>query len=76
MGRLAGVRRSSNQAWQNIETGNRRIPIDMALALCASTGLTLSWIYQGVFESLPPDLQDKVKVQIRKRELERRRPTA
>jgi transcriptional regulator with XRE-family HTH domain len=57
MGKLAGA---SANAWQNYETEINRISLDAALALCASTGLTLDWIYRGRIESLPKELAEKI----------------
>ena len=64
MGQLAGASAPS-QTWQNYEAGIRRISIDNALALCAATGLTLEWIYQGNMLMLPAEMAKQIQVQMR-----------
>lgn len=59
MARLMGSA-TAGQAWENYEAGRRRISIDHALMLTRTCRLTLSWIYQGEIDSLPPDIRDKI----------------
>lgn len=55
--RLIGV---SPQAWNNYETGARRISLDQAIRLCSVTGATLDWIYRGLSASLPLAMAAKI----------------
>lgn len=50
MARVAGIGR---QAWNNAETGDNRIGIDNAIALCQHTGVGLNYIYLGNRRDLP-----------------------
>lgn len=50
----------SPQAWNNYETGARRISLDQALRVCAVTGATLDWIYRGISSSLPLALASRI----------------
>lgn len=59
---LIGLQQS---AWNNYETGLRRIDVDPALRLCAVTGVTMSWIYEGNIATLPADLAEKVQLELR-----------
>ena len=43
-------------AWNNYETGDRRLSLEAALTLCDETGVTLDWIYRGVKYGLPSAL--------------------
>lgn len=51
--RLAGI---EPQAWNNYESGLRRISIDQALKVCRVSGVTLDWIYRGVASGMPVEL--------------------
>ncbi len=62
MGSLAGA---GHTAWNNYETGARRISIDQALRLCTTMGLTLDWIYRGDMQTLPVVLAEKIQVEMR-----------
>ena len=57
--RLAGA--SGGQAWNNYESGRRRINVDHALALCQSIGVSLDWIYLGDRRNLHHDLALKIR---------------
>ena len=48
--RITGI---STTRWNNAETGDNRIGIDDAAALCRATGVTTDWIYRGVRVNLP-----------------------
>ena len=72
MSRLMGSS-TDGQAFGNYETGERRISIDHALALCAKVGLTMDWIYRGNIQSLPAELAEKIQVQLRLEASEDRR---
>lgn len=48
--RLCGIGRA---AWNNAETGDNRIGIDGAMAICRRTGVTLDYIYFGERSRLP-----------------------
>lgn len=48
--RLVGF---SAQAWNNAETGDNRLGLDNAMALCARTGVSLDFIYFGNRSGLP-----------------------
>jgi transcriptional regulator with XRE-family HTH domain len=62
--RLVGI---ETQAWNNYESGRRRISIDQAIKVCQATGVTIDWIYRGLMNSsLPPQVQI---------ELQKRRPS-
>lgn len=53
--RLVGI---ETQAWNNYESGRRRISIDQAIRVCQATGVTIDWIYRGLMNSsLPPQVQ-------------------
>lgn len=43
-------------AWNNYETGRRRISVDAAIAVCAAFRLTLDYIYCGDASNLPHGL--------------------
>jgi transcriptional regulator with XRE-family HTH domain len=61
--RLVGI---EPQAWNNYETGRRRISLDQAIKVCQATGVTTDWIYRGLMStSLPTAIQ--VELQKRKR---------
>lgn len=51
--RKAGI---STSAWNNYETGDRRINVDTAILLCERFGVTLDWIYRGRIAGLPHEL--------------------
>jgi transcriptional regulator with XRE-family HTH domain len=51
---------SHGSTYSNYESGIRLISIQHALKLCRRCRLTLAWIYQGDFKSLPPDIQEKI----------------
>jgi transcriptional regulator with XRE-family HTH domain len=55
--RLVGV---TPQAWNNYETGARRISLDQAIRICAVTGVTLDWIYRGLSANLPMEMASKI----------------
>ena len=55
---------TSGQAWENYESGRRRISIDHAMALCQRLGLTLDWFYFGSMRSLPDDVLKKLRRQM------------
>jgi transcriptional regulator with XRE-family HTH domain len=50
----------SKSAWNNYETGDRRLSLEAALQLCDETGVTLDWIYRGVKYGLPSALADAI----------------
>lgn len=61
--RLVGIEPA---AWNNYESGLRRISPDQALKVCQATGITFDWIYRGLMNSgLPMHVQT---------ELQKRRP--
>src|SRR5262245_26418099 len=51
---------SHGSTYSNYESGIRRISLDHALSLCTRCRLTLAWIYQDDFESLPDDIKAKI----------------
>lgn len=51
--RLTGI---ESQAWNNYESGLRRISIDQAIKVCAATGVSLDWIYRGISAGLPMNI--------------------
>ena len=55
--RLAGIWPS---AWNNYETGLRRISLDQALKVCDATGVSLDWIYRGATTGLPRGMASKM----------------
>jgi len=59
---------TNGQAWENYESGRRRISIDHALKLCQTCRLTLEWIYQGQLQGLPPDLRASIEQLMVRRE--------
>lgn len=50
----------TDQAWNNYETGRRRISIDEAMKIVAKTGAGLDWIYRGLEHTLPKHVADKL----------------
>lgn len=53
--RLTGI---ETQAWNNYESGRRRISVDQAIKVCQATGVTIDWIYRGLMNtSLPSAIQ-------------------
>ncbi|QIG92184.1 helix-turn-helix transcriptional regulator [Bradyrhizobium sp. 6(2017)] len=46
----------SSQAWNNYETGFRRISLDQAIKVCDATGVSLDWIYRGVLAGVRHEL--------------------
>lgn len=54
-------------AWNNAETGDNRIGIDNAIALCRLTGVSLDYIYRAYGDRLP----HKLAVEITRLEAER-----
>jgi transcriptional regulator with XRE-family HTH domain len=55
--RLTGI---STSAWNNAETGDARIGIDNAIALCQATGVTLDWIFRGIRSGLPHPIAERI----------------
>jgi transcriptional regulator with XRE-family HTH domain len=51
---------TNGQAWENYESGRRKISLDHALRLCDNCGLSLEWIYRGNYQSLTVELRDKI----------------
>ena len=62
--RLVGSTTESGQAWENYESGRRRISINHAIALCLKCGLSLDWIYLGNLSSLHGNMAAKISEQI------------
>jgi transcriptional regulator with XRE-family HTH domain len=62
--RRTGIRPA---AWNNAETGDNRIGIDGATALCKTTGVTLDWIFLGHRGGLPQKLAVEIERLMRKR---------
>lgn len=54
---LIGV---SQPALNNYLKGLRRPDLDVAMSMCAKTGVTLDWLYQGHRETLPAKLLAKL----------------
>lgn len=64
---MASIIGSSASLWANYESGTRRISLDKAFRLKASTKLTLEWIYYGDLSGLPPNLQDALTTAMAKK---------
>jgi transcriptional regulator with XRE-family HTH domain len=47
--------------WSQYESGERRITLEVANALCDEFGLTLDWIYRGNPAGLPHELRLKMR---------------
>lgn len=59
--RLTGI---EPQAWNNYESGLRRISIDQAIKVCQATGVTTDWIYRGLMSAgLPMGIQTALQNQ-------------
>jgi transcriptional regulator with XRE-family HTH domain len=56
--RLCGV---SAQAWNNAETGDNRLGLDNALAVCRHTGVSLDYIFFGQHAGLPHALAVEIE---------------
>jgi len=56
--RLCKIADMSLTAWNNAETGDNRISIDLAIKFCDATGATLDWIYRGISSGLPTAIQE------------------
>lgn len=53
--RMVGI---DTQAWNNYESGRRRISLDQLLKVCRATGITTDWIYRGMMSaSIPSQIQ-------------------
>jgi transcriptional regulator with XRE-family HTH domain len=63
--RLVGI---EPQAWNNYERGFRRISIDQAKKLCATTGVSLDWIYRGISSGLPINLATALQERAQRRQ--------
>lgn len=48
-------------AWNNYETGDRRISVDAAIQLCNHFRITLDWIYRGELYGLPAEFVDYLR---------------
>jgi transcriptional regulator with XRE-family HTH domain len=55
--RLTGI---STAAWNNAETGDNRLGVDQAIALCQATGVTLDWIFRGIRAGLPHAIAQRI----------------
>lgn len=51
----------SPSAWNNHETGDRRISVDAAIQLCNHFRITLDWIYRGELYGLPAEFVDYLR---------------
>lgn len=49
--------------WNHYETGDLRVTVPVALALCARFDLTLEWIYRGIRVGLPDEIKAKIEAQ-------------
>lgn len=49
-------------AYSKYETGERRIPVEIALRLCARTGSSLGFIYAGTMVGVEPELASLLRV--------------
>lgn len=56
--KLVGI---SPQAWNNYETGDRRISLDQAKKVWRATGADLQWIYVGDASRLSIDLREALR---------------
>jgi transcriptional regulator with XRE-family HTH domain len=48
--------------WSQYESGERRITLEVAEALCDEFGLSLDWIYRGKPDQLPHALRLKIRL--------------
>lgn len=69
MANLAGV---TPQAWGNYEQAARRIEIDAVTRLRAALGITSEWVYYGNMAQLPAELIEKMQLEIRASQREKR----
>jgi transcriptional regulator with XRE-family HTH domain len=56
--RMTGI---SPASWNNAETGDARLGVDSATALCQATGVTLDWIYRGIRAGLPHAIAERIR---------------
>jgi len=61
---LMGSISVKGQAWDNYESGRRRISIDHAMTLCKNLGLTMDWFYFGDLKGLPADVARKLRAEL------------
>lgn len=60
---LKSTYQMSPARWNNYETGDLRVTVPVALALCARFDLSLDWIYRGIRIGLPDDIKQKIEDQ-------------
>src|SRR5262245_54205808 len=58
---MAALVGTSQQAWNNFESGRRRISIDQAILVCNATGVDLDWIYCGETGGIRSDLASRIQ---------------
>ena len=51
----------SDQAWNNYESGRRRISLDEVMKVVQKTGVSLDWVYRGLESTLPKHVADKIQ---------------
>lgn len=49
------------QAWNNYESGVNRISLEAAYQVCTRTGVSLDYIYRGIFVGLPYEIVTKLQ---------------
>jgi transcriptional regulator with XRE-family HTH domain len=54
---LTGI---STASWNNAETGDNRLGVDQAIALCQATGVTLDYVFRGVRGGLPQSINERI----------------
>ena len=59
-GAFARVLGITQQAWNNYESGRRKISVDQALLVMDITGVTLDWIYCGHSAGVPLALSERI----------------
>jgi transcriptional regulator with XRE-family HTH domain len=62
----------SPAAWNNYERGRSRIELSKALQVVSRTGVSLDWIYLGLWGNVPEDIARRLRQRDRERHPNRR----
>jgi transcriptional regulator with XRE-family HTH domain len=62
----------SPQSWNNYERGRSRIELSKALQVVSTTGVSLDWIYLGLWGNVPEDIARRLRQRDREKHSNRR----